>query len=124
MKTNLNIHALVKSPKDKTVLIQSSTNANLPASWLSENESYPQKMQNDTIDLDYIQQYLDGTVRISFEQQRVNPPFRIKELSKSKSSVNIPRQDRNLLDPTIKLKVKSKLKSVDLIYLILTNNKF
>ena len=57
MKTNLNIHALVKSPKDKTVLIQSSTNANiqvpktiswndiqLPVSWLSENESFPQKL--------------------------------------------------------------------------------
>ncbi|KAI8560192.1 hypothetical protein RHMOL_Rhmol04G0236700 [Rhododendron molle] len=29
MKTNLNIHALVKNPKDKTVLIQSNTNANI-----------------------------------------------------------------------------------------------
>ncbi|KAI8547514.1 hypothetical protein RHMOL_Rhmol07G0201800 [Rhododendron molle] len=99
MKTNLNIHALVKSPKDKTVLIQSNTNANiqvpktiswsdikLSTSWISENESYPQKMQNDIIDLDYIKQYLDGTVRISFDQQRINPPLRILELSIETSS--------------------------------------
>ncbi|KAI8571991.1 hypothetical protein RHMOL_Rhmol01G0164100 [Rhododendron molle] len=99
MKTNLNIHALVKSPKDKTVLIQSNTNANiqvpktiswnditLPTSWVSENDSYPHKIQNDTVDLDYIKQYLDGTVRISFDQQRINPPLRIKELSIETSS--------------------------------------
>ncbi|KAI8563903.1 hypothetical protein RHMOL_Rhmol03G0145600 [Rhododendron molle] len=99
MKTNLNIHALVKSPKDKTVLIQSNTNANiqvpktiswnditLPTSWVSENDSYPHKMQNDTVDLDYIKQYLDGTVRISFDQQRINPPLRIKELRIETSS--------------------------------------
>ncbi|KAI8547516.1 hypothetical protein RHMOL_Rhmol07G0201800 [Rhododendron molle] len=117
MKTNLNIHALVKSPKDKTVLIQSNTNANiqvpktiswsdikLSTSWISENESYPQKMQNDIIDLDYIKQYLDGTVRISFDQQRINPPLRILELSRSDSSINIPRQDKNLLNSNIRLK--------------------
>ncbi|KAI8547510.1 hypothetical protein RHMOL_Rhmol07G0201500 [Rhododendron molle] len=104
MKTNLNIHALVKSPKVKTVLIQSNTNIKLPTSWISENESYPQKMQNDIIDLDYIKQYLDGTVRISFDQQRINPPLRIKELSRSDSSVNIPRQDKNLLNSNIRLK--------------------
>ncbi|KAI8542883.1 hypothetical protein RHMOL_Rhmol08G0174500 [Rhododendron molle] len=100
MKTNLNIHALLKSPRDKTVLIQSNTNANiqvpktiswrdiqLPTSWVSENESFPQKLQNDTIDLDYIQQYLNGTVRISFDQQRVvNPPMRIRELGVETSS--------------------------------------
>lgn len=57
MKTNLNIHALVKSPIDETLVIQSNTtNANikvprtiqwsdiqLPTSWLSKNESYQQK---------------------------------------------------------------------------------
>jgi len=72
-KTNLNIHALVKSPKDKTILIQSSTtNANiqvpktiqwndiqLPNTWIAENENYPTNIQNDTVDIDYIQQYLD-----------------------------------------------------------------
>ncbi|KAI8571492.1 hypothetical protein RHMOL_Rhmol01G0124200 [Rhododendron molle] len=117
MKTNLNIHALVKSPKDKTVLIQSNTNANiqvpktiswnditLPTSWVSENDSYPHKMQNDTVDLDYIKQYLDGTVRISFDQQRINPPLRIKELSRSSSSVSLPRHDKNLINPHVKLR--------------------
>ncbi|KAI8571993.1 hypothetical protein RHMOL_Rhmol01G0164100 [Rhododendron molle] len=117
MKTNLNIHALVKSPKDKTVLIQSNTNANiqvpktiswnditLPTSWVSENDSYPHKIQNDTVDLDYIKQYLDGTVRISFDQQRINPPLRIKELSRSSSSVSLPRHDKNLINPHVKLK--------------------
>ncbi|KAI8572140.1 hypothetical protein RHMOL_Rhmol01G0175600 [Rhododendron molle] len=96
MKTNLNIHALVKSPKDKTVLIQSNGNANIQTSWISENESYPHKMQNNTIDLDYIKQYLDGTIRISFDQQRINQPLKIKELSRSSSTVSLPRQDKNL----------------------------
>ncbi|KAI8563905.1 hypothetical protein RHMOL_Rhmol03G0145600 [Rhododendron molle] len=104
MKTNLNIHALVKSPKDKTVLIQSNTNANIQTSWVSENDSYPHKMQNDTVDLDYIKQYLDGTVRISFDQQRINPPLRIKELSRSSSSVSLPRHDKNLINPHVKLR--------------------
>ncbi|KAI8572074.1 hypothetical protein RHMOL_Rhmol01G0170500 [Rhododendron molle] len=103
MKTNLNVHALVKSPKDKTVLIQSNTHANiqvprtiswndikLPSSWISENYSYPHRMQNDTIDLDYIKQYLDGTGRISFDQQRLNSPLKIKELNRSNSSVSKP----------------------------------
>ncbi|KAI8535201.1 hypothetical protein RHMOL_Rhmol10G0155500 [Rhododendron molle] len=100
MKTNLNVHALVKSPKDKTVLIQSNTHANiqvprtiswndikLPTSWVSENDSYPNKMQNNTIDVDYIKQYLDGTVRISFDQQRVKSPVKLKELDRSNSSI-------------------------------------
>ncbi|KAI8572093.1 hypothetical protein RHMOL_Rhmol01G0171900 [Rhododendron molle] len=104
MKTNLNIHALVKSPKDKTVLIQSNTNANIQTSWVSENDSYPHKMQNDTVDLDYIKQYLDGTVRISFDQQRINPTLRIKELSRSSSSVSLPRHDKNLINPHVKLR--------------------
>ncbi|KAI8572029.1 hypothetical protein RHMOL_Rhmol01G0167300 [Rhododendron molle] len=104
MKTNLNIHALVKSPKDKTVLIQSNTNANIQTSWVSENDSYPHKMQNDTVDLDYIKQYLDGTVRISFDQQRINPLLRIKELSRSSSSVSLPRHDKNLINPHVKLR--------------------
>ncbi|KAI8555203.1 hypothetical protein RHMOL_Rhmol05G0156500 [Rhododendron molle] len=92
MKTNLNIHALVKSPRDKTVLIQSNSEANLPTSWITENESYPQNLQNHTVNLDYIQQYLDGIVRISFDQQRVQP-LRIKELSRTNSTTSIPRID-------------------------------
>ncbi|KAI8572075.1 hypothetical protein RHMOL_Rhmol01G0170500 [Rhododendron molle] len=105
MKTNLNVHALVKSPKDKTVLIQISWNdIKLPSSWISENYSYPHRMQNDTIDLDYIKQYLDGTGRISFDQQRLNSPLKIKELNRSNSSVSIPRSDKNLLNSNTGLK--------------------
>ena len=90
MKINLNVHALVKNLKDKTLLIQSSTNnanvripkpilwkdINLPSVWLLDNESYQSKIQNDTVNLEYIQQYLDGTVKISFDDLRLNTSSR------------------------------------------------
>ena len=57
MKTNLNVHAFLKDPKDKTLFIQSSTSnanvkiptpilwkdINLPTNWLKDNESYQSK---------------------------------------------------------------------------------
>ena len=90
MKINLNVHALVKSPKDQTLLIQSSTSntnvkipkpilwkdINLPSDWLVDNESYQSKIQNNIVNVDYIQQYLDGTVKISFDDLRLNTPSR------------------------------------------------
>jgi hypothetical protein len=40
--------------------------SNLPNEWLSENVSKPARVVSDTSNLDYIQQYLDGTVKINF----------------------------------------------------------
>ncbi|KAL7213038.1 hypothetical protein ACSBR2_015693 [Camellia fascicularis] len=75
IKTNLNVHALVKSPKDKTVLIQSSTSKaivdilrpivwseiTLLENWLTVNENYTHKIHHDVNDLNHIQQYSDGS---------------------------------------------------------------
>ncbi|KAL7178210.1 hypothetical protein ACSBR2_031375 [Camellia fascicularis] len=63
MKTNLNVQALHKIPKDKTLLIQSSNNEshinvpqmiewkniNLPAQWITVNENYKHNQQRFSI---------------------------------------------------------------------------
>ena len=80
MMTNLNVHALVKSPKDKTLFIQSSTfdaNVDVPRpivwseitlleNWLTVNDNYSHKIQHNINDLNHIQQYSDGSAKISF----------------------------------------------------------
>ncbi|KAL7201458.1 hypothetical protein ACSBR1_033209 [Camellia fascicularis] len=69
IKTNLNVHALVKSPKDKTVLIQGSTNeTNIDVlttiCWneldVTVNKNYSHPHQSDSNDIQQIQQYDDG----------------------------------------------------------------
>ncbi|CAL9012510.1 unnamed protein product [Prunus brigantina] len=81
--TNMNFQALNKSPKDQTLLIQSCTpDANiriphtvkwseisLPTDWTLVTESQPVPIQHSLNNLDYIQQYLDGTVKINFRNQ-------------------------------------------------------
>ena len=49
---------------------------NLPKEWLLEQETPPTKPVFDELNLDHIQQYLDGTVKISFHD---NKPLRINE---------------------------------------------
>lgn len=53
----------------------------LPLEWFSKNENHPTQIQNNTIDLDYIQQYLGSLVRISFYEQRWRSPLLIIERS-------------------------------------------
>ncbi|KAI5350918.1 hypothetical protein L3X38_003809 [Prunus dulcis] len=79
--TNMNFQALNKSPKDQTVLIQSHTSdahiqvphtikwseVALPKDWTLVTESHPAPIQCSLNNLDYIQQYLDGTVKIKFD---------------------------------------------------------
>ncbi|KAI5339094.1 hypothetical protein L3X38_018366 [Prunus dulcis] len=79
--TNMNFQALNKSPKDQTVLIQSHTSDThiqvphtikwsevaLPKDWTLVTESQPTPVQRSLNNLDYIQQYLDGTVKIKFD---------------------------------------------------------
>ena len=70
IKTNLNVHALIKSPKDKTLLIQSSLeHANiqipktilwkdieLPSHWMLDNENRSSNFQRSrVVDLDHVQ---------------------------------------------------------------------
>ncbi|CAL9006292.1 unnamed protein product [Prunus brigantina] len=79
----MNFQALNKSPKDQTLLIHSCTpDANiriphtvkwseisLPTDWTLVTESQPVPIQRSLNNLDYIQQYLDGTVKINFQHQ-------------------------------------------------------
>ncbi|CAL9004307.1 unnamed protein product [Prunus brigantina] len=81
---NMNFQALNKSPKDQTVLIQSCTpDANiriphtikwseitLPTDWTLVTESQPVPIQRSLNNLDYIHQYMDGSVKINFNQPK------------------------------------------------------
>ena len=79
-----------REPASKTMLIQCSTlnakvqlpkmiqwqDVKLHIEWLLEQESPLAKPAFDELDLTHIQQYLDGTVKISFQN---NQPLRINE---------------------------------------------
>jgi hypothetical protein len=89
----LNPQAAIKNTGNSTLLIQSSTQdaniriprmvkwseINLPIEWLLENVSQPAKIANGDTNLDYIQQYLDGTVKISFVDLNKDPCLLMKE---------------------------------------------
>ena len=89
--TQLNPGAKInREPSGKTMLIQCSTpnakvqvpkmiqwqDIKLPTEWLLEQETLLAKPVFDELDLTHIQQYLNGTVKISFQN---NQPFRINE---------------------------------------------
>ena len=89
--TQLNLGARInREPASKTMLIQCSTpnakvqlpkmiqwqDVKLHIEWLLEQESPLAKPAFDELDLTHIQQYLDGTVKISFQN---NQPLRINE---------------------------------------------
>ncbi|KAI5337245.1 hypothetical protein L3X38_016514 [Prunus dulcis] len=79
----MNFQALNKSPKSQTLLIQShtpdstvrvphsikSSEVTLPTDWTLTTEIPPVPIQRSLSDLDYIQQYLDGTIKINFGHQ-------------------------------------------------------
>jgi hypothetical protein len=85
MKTNLNPQAFLKDSGGSTLLIQSSTqDANirtpkmiqwdevtLPNEWLLENVAKPSRVVTDTSNVDLIQPYLDGSVKINFSDLNV-----------------------------------------------------
>ena len=117
MKTNLNCHALTKSPKDKTVLIQGSTSdaniqvpktilwkdINLPSQWILENEIPQRPITNNIMNLDNIRQYLDATVRINFDNNR--RPLILEEMSDNPLTF---RKDPKLLSKTNLSELKTK----------------
>ena len=126
MKTNLNVKALNKSPKHKIVLIQSSTSdaniqvpktilwkdINLPRQWILQNEIPQRPVSNNIMNLSNMQQYLDGSVRISFNE-RFRRHLTLDELpTPSETSSSIPtRKDTDLLSKisTQNIKLKSVL---------------
>ena len=89
--TQLNPGAKInREPFGKTMLIQCSTpdakvqvpkmiqwqDVKLATEWLLKQETPLAKPVFDELDLTYIQQYLDGTIKISFQN---NQPLRINE---------------------------------------------
>ena len=120
MRINLNVHALVKNTKDKTLLIQSSTSdVNISTrkaivrQCIDLPTSYPRTFQNDTTNLDYIHQYLDGSIRIRFNDLRINTPSRNSEDNRATSSnTSISRKDKELSIPN-NLKNKFKLQRIE-----------
>ena len=68
----------------------------LPTKWLLEKESPLAKPVFDELDLTHIQQYLDGTVKISFQN---NQPLRINRGRHSfAGSESISKRDQDLND--------------------------
>ena len=96
LKTNLNPQALLKDPKDKTLLLQASSediNVNipkmikwedmkLPDEWDLPSETPPTILPPiniyETDDSSSIEQYLDGTVKIRFDHSKPKIPPLIK----------------------------------------------
>jgi len=72
------------------------TDIELPKEWSLTNESFkPDLINHNLRDLDYIQQYLDGTVKISFDRGSQSTPksnFLIEEVARSSvSRSEVPR---------------------------------
>ena len=120
MKTNLNPQAIFKNPHESTLLIQSSTqnatisitkmirwdDITLPNEWLLENVAKLANVVNRSMDVDLIQQYLDGTVKINFVDLnisgRVQRPLVIEErrnsFASSVTTEGFQKRDRNIDD--------------------------
>ena len=124
--TQLNPSAINhREPSGKTMLIKCSTpdakiqipkmiqwqDVKLPTEWFLEQESPIAKPIFDELDLTHIQQYLDGTVKISFQNSK---PLRINEGRHSfAGSESISKRDLDLneflkknFDKPVDLKLK------------------
>ena len=116
-----------REPSGKTMLIQCSTpdakvqvpkmiqwqDVKLPTEWLLEQETPLAKLVFDELDLTHIQQYLDDTVKISFQN---NQPLRINEGRHSfAGSKSISKRDQdlnNFLQKNFEKPTNQKLKGV------------
>ena len=128
MGTQLNLCARTKrKPAGKTMLIRCSTpdariqvpkmiqwqDIKLPTKWLLEQETPLAKPTFDELDLTHIQQYLDGIVKISFQN---NQPLRINEGRHSFAGFeSISKRDQDLnefLQKSFEKPTNLKLKGV------------
>jgi hypothetical protein len=132
MKTNLNPQAIFKDPEGYTLLIQSSAqNASisvpkmiqwdkltLPNEWLLESVSKPATMATTSSNVDIIEQYLNGDVKINFADlntsSRIQRPLvignRRNSFAGSATTEGIRRRDKeidDLLASASKLKLES-----------------
>ena len=104
IRTNLNVHALDKRKIGETILIQTKdirskiqvpktlkwSDVIFPSNWTLENENYSLQIQNSSQnpDLDFVQQLVDGTVRLSFDQSRFRSPLEYDE-PRSRSAIDL-----------------------------------
>ena len=109
IRMNLNIQALDKRKMGETTLIQTTdprskiqvprtlkwTEVTFPSDWTLENENFPLQIQNLTQnpDLDFVQQLVDGTVRLSFDQFRFITPSEYDE-PRSRSPIDLHQPSR------------------------------
>ena len=120
MKTNLHPQAVIKDLGGSTLLIQSSTQdakihtpkmiqwdeINLPNEWLLENVSKLARVVIDTSNVDYIQQYLDGSVKINFSDlnisNQIQRPLLIDEkrnsFASSTTTEGLHKRDKEIED--------------------------
>jgi hypothetical protein len=114
LKTNLNPQAVIKNSGESTSLIQSSTrDANiriprmmkwsditLPNEWLIENVSQPAKISQNDANVDYIQQYLDGTVKISFADLNLSRVEIHLYINEGRNSFSVNQRRNSFADST------------------------
>jgi hypothetical protein len=114
LKTNLNPQAIIKNSGNSTLLIQSSTrDANmriprmmkwseisLPNEWLIKNVSQPAKTSSDDTNLDYIQQYLDGSVKISLADLNLSRVERPLSINEGRNSFAVNQRKNSFPDST------------------------
>jgi hypothetical protein len=133
MKTNLNPQAIFKDPNGCTLLIQSSTqNASisvpkmiqwdkltLPNEWLLKNVSKPANMATTSSNVDIIEQYLNGDVKINFAdlypsgrvQRSLANENRRNSFAGSATTEGIKKRDKEI-DDLLAAASKLKLESV------------
>jgi hypothetical protein len=114
LKTNLNPQVVIKNSGEYTLLIQSSTrDANiriprmmkwseitLPSEWLIENASQPAKVSQDDANVDYIQQYLSGSVKISFADLNLSRVERPLSINEGRNSFSVNQRRNSFADST------------------------
>ena len=56
------------------------------ANWFLTNESHPTNIQNNLVNLDYIQHYLDGTEKKNFDHTQPRTSLQIRDVTHSQST--------------------------------------
>ena len=124
LKSTLNPKTVLKSTGGKTLLIQSSTpdanvkvptmihwkNISLLNEWILNQEVPPAPILTAKPDLDYIQQYLDDTVKISFDPTPATS-FRRNSFAGSRSSFNPAAEDCERRDQNLNIFLKDSAKA-------------
>ncbi|KAL0004515.1 hypothetical protein SO802_012076 [Lithocarpus litseifolius] len=103
IKTNMNVGALDRKKVGETLLIQTNIHAKVqiprtlrwdeisfPEDWKLHNENHPLLIQepDQDLELDFVQQLADGSVRLSFDKSRFRSPL---DDYRPRSSIDLSR---------------------------------